>query len=60
VLEEPARVAVVALGGRRQRAQPRSELVVADEAADRCLEARVCDLAGEELEESLELFGVPA
>ena len=60
VLEEPARVAVMAVDGRGQRAQPTPQLVVADEASDGRLQAGVRDLAREELEKALELVSVAA
>jgi hypothetical protein len=60
VLEESASVAVVAFDGRGQRAEPSSQLVVADEPSDCRSQARVRYLAGEELQEALELVTVAA
>ena len=60
VLQEPAGVAVVAFDRRGKRAEPSTEVVVADEAPDRRLEAGVRDLAGEELEKAFELVGIAA
>ena len=60
VLEEPAGVPVVSLDRRGELAQPSPEIVVSDEAPDRSLQAGMRDLAGEELEEPLELVCVPA
>src|SRR5262245_37609597 len=60
VLEEPASVTVMAVDGRRQRAEPGTQIVVADEPSDGRLQARMRDLAGEELEEALELVSVAA
>jgi uncharacterized protein (DUF1015 family) len=59
VLEEAARVAVVALGaGRWERAQCRANVRVPDERADDGREAGMSDLGGEELEEAVQLVGV--
>jgi uncharacterized protein (DUF1015 family) len=60
VLEQPSGIAVVPLDGRRKRAKPATQLVVVEEAADRGFQAGVRDLAGEELEEAVELGGVAA
>ena len=61
VLEEPARVAVMAVGARRrERAKRLADLRVADEGVDHDGEPLVGDLRGEELEEAVELVGVPA
>src|SRR5687768_17215818 len=60
VLEEPARVPVVPLGRCGELAQTPPEILVSHEAPDRSLQAGVRDLAGEELEETLELVCVPA
>jgi uncharacterized protein (DUF1015 family) len=58
VLEQPARVAVMALGRRGQRAEARPQLGIADEPAHGGLQPRVRDLAGEKLEEALQLVPV--
>ena len=60
VLEEPARVAVMAVDGRGQCAQPTPQRVVADEASDGRLQPGVRDLAREELEKALELVSIAA
>ena len=61
VLEEAAGIAVVTVGtGRRQRPERRSELGILDHGGDHRRELRVCDLRREELEEAVQLFGVPA
>src|SRR3982751_6474619 len=49
----------MAVWRRRQRAQRGAEGVIGEQASDRCLQAGVRDLAGEELEEAVELLGVP-
>src|SRR3954452_19197273 len=49
VLEQATRVAVVAVGRRRQRAERSAEGVIGEQASDRCLQPGVRDLAGEEL-----------
>jgi Protein of unknown function (DUF1015) len=59
VLDEPACVGMVSVGRRREHAQARAEVRVPHEAPDEVPEARVRDLAREELEEPVELFDVP-
>jgi hypothetical protein len=58
VLEEASGVAVMAVGCRRDSPETRPELDVADELGHRRLQAGVGDLAGEELEEAVELVDV--
>src|SRR5512132_2501897 len=60
VLEQPACVAVVTVDGRRQCPEPTSQRVAADEASHSRFQARVRDLAREELEKALELVSVAA
>ena len=60
VLEQAAGVVVVAVGGGGQRAEPAADLRVAEDAPDGRLQPGVRDLAGEELEEAVELVGVAA
>jgi len=61
VLEQTARVAVVALGpGRGKAAHAAADLVVGEHAADECREPGMGDLRGEELEEPVELVRVAA
>ena len=57
VLEQPAGVRVVAVGGRRQRAHGRARARV-QRPLDRGAQPGVRHLRGEELEEALELVGV--
>jgi Protein of unknown function (DUF1015) len=58
VLEEAARVSVVAVRRRGQRAERCPQPIVREEPLHRRLQTRMRDLAGEELEETLELVGV--
>ncbi len=60
VLEQPAGVAVVALGRRGQLAQARAHRRIVDEACDHGAQADVRDLPGEELEEAVELVRIAA
>src|ERR1700694_3288862 len=60
VLEEPARVAVVSLGGGGEGSQPGSQLVVVNKPSDSSLQAGMRDLRREELEKPLELIGIAA
>ncbi len=61
VLEQPSRVAVVPVGtGRGERPQSAPNLRVADERVDHGGKAFVRDLSREELEEAVELVGIPA
>jgi uncharacterized protein (DUF1015 family) len=57
VLEQPARIRVVAVDRRRQRPQRRPRLRI-EHALHRGVQARVRDLRSEELEETLQLVGV--
>ncbi len=59
VLEQPARVRVVAVERRRQRAH-RARVSVSSTALDRVVQPRMRDLGDEELEEAVELVGVAA
>src|SRR5439155_25482628 len=54
VLEQAARVAVVAVGRRRQRAQRGTERVIGEQAPDSRLQPGVRDLTCQELEEAVE------
>jgi len=58
MLEQAARVVVVGVRRGREGTHPAADLRVADEAADRRGEPGVGDLAGQELEEPVELVGV--
>src|SRR5215203_669754 len=58
VLEQAARVAVVALDRGGQRAQPAAQLFVTDEPPDCGLQPGMRDLTREELEEALQLVAV--
>jgi uncharacterized protein (DUF1015 family) len=58
VLEQPARVRVVGIRRCREHAQPRAKLRVARETPHQLAEARMGDLRGEELEETVELLEV--
>ena len=58
VLEEPARVAVVGVGCRGEVAEARAERRVVDEPGDDRLQPGVRELAGEELEEAVQLVEV--
>ena len=58
VLEQAARVAVMAVDRRRQSPQACTQLIVQYEAADGGLQARVRDLTCQELEKSLQLVSV--
>jgi hypothetical protein len=60
VLDEAAGIGVVRLGSRGQRAQTGAEVGVADERPDETAEAGMRDLAGEKLEEAVELLDVSA
>ena len=60
VFEQPSGVAVVTVGtGRRQRAESCADLRVPDEPVYNGGESRMRDLCCEELEEAVELVGVP-
>ena len=61
VLEQPSRVAVMPVGaGRGERPQSAPNLRVADERIDHGGKAFVSDLSRDELEEAVELVGIPA
>ena len=59
VLEQAAGVVVMGLG-RGRRAQPLAEVAVGQEPVEQRAQARVGDLAGQELDEALERLGVAA
>lgn len=58
VLEQPSRVAVVAVGRRRKRPQPFADLGIAHEASDERTQLPVGELLGQELEEAVELVEI--
>src|SRR5207244_12605168 len=60
VLQEAARIAVVAVGGGGQGTERGAQGVVGEKASDGRLEPRMRDLARQELEEAVELVGVAA
>jgi Protein of unknown function (DUF1015) len=60
VLEEAACVGVVRLGARGKLAQPRAKPVLGQKSPDERLQPGVRDLAGQKLEEAVQLVGVPA
>ena len=59
VLEQPACVAVVSVRRRGQRTEQPPQLNVVENADDRRAQARMRDLAAEEVEESVQLVRVP-
>jgi hypothetical protein len=60
VLEQPAGVVVVEIRARGQLAEPGPEALVGEKARDDRLQSGIADLAAQELEEAVELVGVPA
>lgn len=60
MLEQAAGVAVVAVGRGRERAHPAADVLVAEDALHDRLQAGVGDLAGEVVEEAVELLRVAA